>query len=184
MKLIVGLGNPGKKYENTRHNIGFLVLDKFLNSKKWSTKFNGLYTEEIVNGEKVIFLKPQSFMNLSGGVVKKFVEYFDISIDNILIIQDDLDLDIGKFRIKYDSSAGGHNGIKDIINCLSTQKFLRLKVGISNAIGDTKDYVLSSFSKKEMGEIDNCMKIYFDIITDFLINDANYLMNKYNGISK
>ena len=123
-------------------------------------------------------------MNLSGGVVRKFVDYFDVNINDILIIQDDLDLDIAKLKIKYDSSAGGHNGIKDIINNLGTQKFLRLKIGISASCGDTKDYVLSSFSKKEMDELDKNMQIYFDIITDFVNNDASYLMNKYNGFFK
>ena len=184
MKLVVGLGNPGKEYYATRHNIGFIVLDKLLSDAKWSSKFNGLYTEKMVNGEKIIFLKPQSFMNLSGGVVRKFVEYFDIKTDEILIIQDDLDLDIAKLRIKYDSSAGGHNGIKDIIRNLGTQKLLRLKIGISASLGDTKDYVLSLFSKKDMDELDKNMQTYFDVISDFIIRDATYLMNKYNGLLK
>ena len=83
MKLVVGLGNPGKQYENTRHNVGFIVLDNFLDGYKWSSKFNGLYTQAVINGEKIIFLKPQSFMNLSGGVVRKFVDYFDMDIDDI-----------------------------------------------------------------------------------------------------
>jgi len=184
MKLVVGLGNPGKEYKNTRHNIGFIVLDALLSDSKWSSKFNGLYTEKNFNGEKIIFLKPQSFMNLSGGVVRKFVEYFDINYEDVLIIQDDLDLDIGKLRIKYDSSAGGHNGIKDIIKNLGTQKLLRLKIGISASLGDTKDYVLSSFSKKEMDELDKNMQKYFSVIEDFVNNDAIYLMNKYNGLFK
>lgn len=184
MKLIVGLGNPGKDYINTRHNIGFIILDRYLNEERWSSKFNGLYTEKIVNGEKIIFLKPQSFMNLSGGVVRKFVDYFDINTDDILIIQDDLDLDIARLRIKYDSSAGGHNGIKDIIKNLNTQKLLRLKIGISASLGNTKDYVLSSFSKKEMDELDKNMQVYFDVIDDFINNASTYLMNKYNGILK
>ena len=100
MKLIVGLGNPGKEYANTRHNIGFMVLDAYLGEVKWSSKFNGLYYQTTVGGEKYIFLKPQSYMNLSGGVVKKYADYFKITFEDILIIQDDLDLELGKLRIK------------------------------------------------------------------------------------
>ena len=180
MKLIVGLGNPGKEYVNTRHNIGFLVIDSFVGGEKWSSKFNGLYLSKIINGEKVIFLKPQSFMNLSGGVVRKFVDYFDIKLSDILIIQDDLDLDFAKPRLKIDSSAGGHNGIKDIIANLNSKEFLRLKIGISKVSGDIKDYVLSSFSKKEKDLLDESMSLYHNIIKDFVIKDASYLMNKYN----
>lgn len=184
MKLVVGLGNPGKEYSSTRHNIGFIVLDNYIGEDKWSLKFNGLYITKLINGEKVIFLKPQSFMNLSGSVVKKFVDYYDISLDNILVIQDDLDLECGKLRVKKDSSAGGHNGIKDIIALLGSKDFLRLKIGISQSVGDTKDYVLSSFSKKEMGVLNENMSVYLSVIDDFLDKDFSYLMNKYNGIFK
>lgn len=184
MKLVVGLGNPGKEYSSTRHNIGFIVLDNYIGEDKWSLKFNGLYITKLINGEKVIFLKPQSFMNLSGSVVKKFVDYYDISLDNILVIQDDLDLECGKLRVKKDSSAGGHNGIKDIIALLGSKDFLRLKIGISQSVGDTKDYVLSSFSKKEMGVLNENMSVYLSVIDDFLDKDVSYLMNKYNGIFK
>ncbi|MDE5630137.1 MAG: aminoacyl-tRNA hydrolase [Bacilli bacterium] len=143
MKLIVGLGNPGKEYENTRHNIGFMVLDSYLGDVKWSSKFNGLYYQSVINGEKYIFLKPQSYMNLSGGVVRKYMDYFKITFEDILVIHDDLDLEVGRVRIKINSSAGGHNGIKDIIACLKTDAFARIKVGVSNNKNvDTKDYVL------------------------------------------
>lgn len=184
MKLVVGLGNPGKEYSSTHHNIGFIVLDNYIGEDKWSLKFNGLYITKLINGEKVIFLKPQSFMNLSGSVVKKFVDYYDISLDNILVIQDDLDLECGKLRLKKDSSAGGHNGIKDIIASLGSKDFLRLKIGISQSVGDTKDYVLSSFSKKEIGVLNENMSVYLSVIDDFLDKDVSYLMNKYNGIFK
>lgn len=184
MKLVVGLGNPGKEYSSTRHNIGFIVLDNYIGEDKWSLKFNGLYITKLINGEKVIFLKPQSFMNLSGSVVKKFVDYYNISLDNILVIQDDLDLECGKLRLKKDSSAGGHNGIKDIIASLGSKDFLRLKIGISQSVGDTKDYVLSSFSKKEIGVLNENMSVYLSVIDDFLDKDFSYLMNKYNGIFK
>ena len=118
MKLIVGLGNPGKEYNNTRHNIGFQFIDGYLENKSvtdsWSNKFNGLYLQTFLNGEKVIFLKPQSYMNLSGGVVKRYVDYFNIDLDDILVVSDDLDLSIGNFKLRAKGSSGGHNGLKDI----------------------------------------------------------------------
>ncbi len=181
MKLVVGLGNPGKEYENTRHNIGFMVLDSYLGKVKWSTKFNGLYYQTSINSEKYIFVKPQSYMNLSGGVVKKYMDYFKISIQDLLIIQDDLDLEVGIIRIKINSTAGGHNGIKDIISNLHTDAFARIKVGVSNNKNmDTKDYVLGSFSKKEMDLIKNNFSNIYHIIESFNYDDINLLMNKYN----
>lgn len=181
MKLIVGLGNPGKEYDNTRHNIGFMVLDSYLGDVKWSSKFNGLYYQTSIDGEKYIFLKPQSYMNLSGGVVKKYADYFKITFEDILIIQDDLDLEVGKIRIKINSSAGGHNGIKDIIACLHTDAFARIKVGVSNNKNmDTKDYVLGTFSKKDLDLIKTKFGDINRIIESFDYEDINMLMNKYN----
>ena len=116
MKLIIGLGNPGKEYENTRHNIGFMVLDNYLKDSSWQKKYNALYTTEIINNEKVIFVKPETYMNLSGNSVIEFINFYKIENKDILVIHDDLDLPFGKIRVKTNSSAGGHNGIKSIIN--------------------------------------------------------------------
>ena len=149
MKLICGLGNPGKEYENTRHNVGFMIIDNYCYPDKFSQKFNGLYLEKNINGEKVIFLKPQSYMNLSGTVVRPFIDYYKIEKKDVLIIRDDLDLDLGHTRLKYNSSSGGDNGIKSIIQELKSQEFYQYKVGISNnKRKDTKDYVLGRFSKE------------------------------------
>ena len=179
MKLIVGLGNPKKKYDNTRHNIGFMVLDNYLGKVDYKSKFNGLYYEKNINNEKVIFLKPQTYMNNSGLSVFEFVNFYKISFKDILIIHDDLDLDVGMIKFKFNSSSGGHNGIKSIINCLGSQEFSRLKIGINNEYKkDTIDFVLSKFSKKDIEKLD------FDkinnAINDFLSNDINYVMNIYN----
>lgn len=169
MKLICGLGNPGSSYEGTRHNVGFMVIDNYLQGEKLSQKFNGLYIQKNLFGEKVIFLKPQSYMNLSGEVVRPFADYFKIDYEDILIIRDDLDLKLGHARIKYDSSSGGDNGIKSIINCLNSQKFYQYKIGISNdKNSDTKDYVLSKFSKEEKTLIDKVIFDSKDIITSFI----------------
>ena len=184
MKLIVGLGNPGKEYENTRHNVGFEVIDRYLinkNIKIGKNKFDGLYEDTIINGEKVIFLKPQKYMNLSGEVVKKYVDYFNIDISDILVIHDDLDQNIGKIKLKQDSSSGGHNGIKNIEFNLSSKNYKRLKIGISNNKNiDTKDYVLGKFSKEERKILDEVINLCLNIIDDYLKLDFDKLMNKYN----
>ena len=184
MKLIVGLGNPGKEYENTRHNVGFDVIDKYTQNKNITstkTKFDGVYYEEIINNEKIIFLKPQKYMNLSGEVVKKYVDYFKINIQDILIIHDDLDQEIGKIKLKQNSSSGGHNGIKNIELHLNTKQYKRLKIGISNNKSiDTKDFVLGKINKKDRELIDNSINICLNIIDDFFILDFDKLMNKYN----
>jgi len=117
MKLVVGLGNPGKEYENTRHNMGFLFVDecvKKLGLEFSKEKYCGKYTETIINGEKVMFLKPQKYMNLSGEVIRDFVNFFKININDIFVIYDDLHTNVGNFKIRYKGSSGGHNGLKDI----------------------------------------------------------------------
>lgn len=185
MKLIVGLGNPGHEYDNTRHNIGFQLLDYIALKKGVSIdkkKFNGFYTELVLNSEKVILLKPLSYMNLSGGVVQKFVSYYKISLDDILVIQDDLDMMFGKVRIVFDSSSGGHNGIKDIERCLGSKKYARLKIGIAHDKSmDTKDYVLGAFSKEERDFLRNVDEKLVNVIEDFCDMSLGQLMSKYNN---
>lgn len=185
MKLVVFLGNPGKEYDNTRHNIGFMFLDYYIKKKKisveWTSKFNGLFFDTIINGEKVIFLKPQSYMNLSGTVVNKFVSYYKIDISDILIVCDDLDLSIGNFKLKSKGSSGGHNGLKNIEECLKTQDFKRLKIGISkNHEMDTKDYVLGKLSKEENNVIDKTYEQLVDVLDTYFTCEFSFLMNKYN----
>lgn len=185
MKLIVGLGNPGREYERTRHNIGFFMIDNYVSyrgiTRDWKNKFNGLYVDSNINGEKVIFLKPQSYMNLSGGVVRKFVDFFKIELDDILIISDDLDLNVGNFKLKDKGSSGGHNGLKDIENCLGSQNYKKLKVGISNNKDiETKDYVLSKFSKEDINTYEKLFDEIKLVIDDYFDLDFLTLMNKYN----
>ncbi|MBR6949488.1 MAG: aminoacyl-tRNA hydrolase [Bacilli bacterium] len=185
MKLVVCLGNPGKEYDNTRHNIGFMFLDYYINKNNikanWISKFNGLYFDINIDGEKVLFLKPQSYMNLSGTVVSKYVSYFKINIDDILVVCDDLDLSIGNFKLKSKGSSGGHNGLKNIEECLGTQDFKRLKIGISknNSI-DTKDYVLGKLSKEENNIINDTYEQLVEVLDNYFTCDFSYLMNKFN----
>lgn len=181
MKLIVGLGNPGKEYENTRHNIGFFMVDSYLGNVDWKEKFNGLYYQTVIFSEKVIFLKPCMYINLSGEVIRKYVDYFKIDISDIFIIHDDLDLDTGMYRLRATGRSAGHNGLKNIEKCLGTQEYKRLKIGISNNKNiDTKDYVLGKISSDDMKVFNNISRTVNSIIEDFVKDDFNILMNKYN----
>lgn len=186
MKLIVGLGNPGKEYENTRHNVGFMVVDNYISKKtlgdNWKSKFNGLYLETNIGGEKVIFVKPQSYMNLSGGVVSQFVNFYKLNIEDILVISDDLDLLTGNYKLKSNGSCGGHNGLRDIERCLGTSEYKRLKVGISKDKNiDTKDYVLGKFSKDDVKMYEELFVNLVNVIDDFFKLPFGDLMSKYNS---
>ena len=185
MKMVVGLGNPGKEYENTRHNIGFMIIDEYAKQYKISSfkkKFNGLYTKVYRNGEYYILLKPLSYMNLSGTVVGKFANFFKIKPEDILVIHDDLDLPVGKIKIKSKGSSGGHNGIKNIIDNLNTESFSHFKIGIGkNDNIDTKDYVLGKFSKRDLEIINKIYSFSSNVVDDFLDNNIDKVMSKYNG---
>lgn len=184
MKLIVGLGNPGKNYEKTRHNIGFMVIDEFAKKHEINNikeKFKGIYYEYNLNNEKVIFLKPQSYINLSGEVIKKFIDFYKININDILIISDDLDQNFGKYKLKYKGSSGGHNGLKNIELHLKTNEYKRIKIGISNdKFIDTKDYVLGKLNKEDLDIINNTINIVINILEEYNKMSFDNLMNKYN----
>ena len=184
MKLIVGLGNPGIEYKNTRHNIGFMVVDKYAenNNLTFKNKFNGLYTSFNYKGEKIILLKPQTYMNLSGDCVLEFKNYFGVDTNDIFVIYDDINFEVGQYKLKKDGSSGGHNGINNIIIKLKTEKIKRLKLGISKNKINLKDYVLSDFNEYEFEIINKLLKTTDDIIDDFLKLDFEKLMSKYNGI--
>lgn len=185
MKMIVGLGNPGREYENTRHNIGFMILDDYArryNIKDFKNKFNGSYAKVYRNGEYFILLKPLSYMNLSGTVVKKFASFFKIKPEDILVIHDDLDLPVGKIKVKFKGSSGGHNGIKNIIENLKTEIFPHFKIGIDKDENILyKDYVVGKFSKKDLDKINKIYLFSSDVIDDFLDSDIEKVMSKYNG---
>lgn len=184
MKLIVGLGNPGKEYENTRHNAGFRFIDTYAKTKNLTfnkEKFHGLYTEFIYNDEKIILLKPEKFMNLSGEVIRDFVKFFKIDLKDIFIICDDLDTEIGSFRLRYKGSSGGHNGLKNIEKHLHTSDYKRLKIGIGNKKEkDPIDYVIGKVTKEELEKMNSINAKAENIIDDYLTLDFDNLMNKYN----
>ena len=181
MKMIVGLGNPGREYDNTRHNIGFMMLNYFPGNIN-QEKFDALYTKTKIDNEDVLFVKPLTYMNLSGQSVVKFANYFKIEAKDILIIQDDLDLPLASIKLKYKSSSGGHNGIKSIIHELGTDEIPRLKIGISNnKLIDTKDYVLNKFNNEELEQIDNIKPKVKEIIKTFISSDIIECMSKFNS---
>lgn len=184
MKLIVGLGNPGREYQNTRHNMGFSLVDFYLSHKKivedWKKKFNGLYLKTTIQDEAVIFLKPQTYMNLSGEAVYQLMEYFHIDVDDVLIISDDLDLKIGNFKLRSGGSSGGHNGLKSIESHIGSS-FKRLKIGISkNQDGNVKDYVLGGFSKEEKEILNTLYPTLCSVLDDYFTLSFDSLMNRYN----
>ena len=185
MKMIVGLGNPGKEYENTRHNAGFRFIDQYINENKiklTKEKFGGEYEIINQNDEKIIILKPQKYINLSGEVIKSFIDYYKIPIENILVIHDDLDTEIGHLKVKYKGSSGGHNGLKNIEKYLNTKEYKRVKIGISrNKDKDKIDYVIVQISKKELEKINSVNKYATELINDFLKMNFDNFMNKYNS---
>ena len=184
IKIVIGLGNPGKEYANTRHNMGFKVLDNIaekLEITKWKEKNGGLYFDCYLDFCKVIFLKPQRYINLSGDVLIDFVRFFDIKIEDILVVSDDLDTPIGSIKIKKKGSSGGHNGLKNIEDNLKTSEYKRIKIGISNdKTVNTKDYVLGKISKKEQKQLDEVINKASDAILESIRNPFEKVMSKYN----
>jgi len=178
------LGNKGNEYNNTRHNIGFMAIDKILeyyNINTIKNKYDGIYYELILNSEKKILFKPQKNMNLSGEVISKYINFFKIDIKDVLIISDDLDLPLGKIKIKYKGSPGGHNGLKNIEKELQTSEYKRIKIGISNNKNiDTKNYVLGKLTKEELDEINKTINLMPEILNYYLNNSFEKLMTKYN----
>ncbi|NMA50760.1 MAG: aminoacyl-tRNA hydrolase [Mollicutes bacterium] len=179
MKMVVGLGNPGKEYKKTRHNVGFIVLDNFLGNVKWKNQKEYLVYEKNINGEKTIFLKPQQYMNLSGLTVKKIADFYKIKNEDILVIHDDIDLKEGNYKLKINSTSGGHNGIKSIIKYLNGNDFLRLKIGVGNNKEMlTSDYVLGKLPKIEFENLNK--DIYKNIIINFIEKGVADTINNFN----
>lgn len=186
MYLIVGLGNPGRQYEATRHNMGFDTIDYLVEEHRvpqGGVKFNAMYGKGVIGGEKVILMKPLSFMNLSGGPVREMVNYFKIDPETqMIVIYDDIDLEPGQLRIRKQGSAGGHNGIKDIIRQLGTEKFLRIKVGVgAKPKGwDLADHVLSRFADSDRKLVDEAIEKAGKAVEIIISEGADAAMNLYN----
>lgn len=183
MKLIVGLGNPGKKYEHTRHNMGFEVVDLFSELAQIDIdkeSFKGLVGRGKVFDEDIYILKPQTFMNLSGESVRDIVNYFKINIEDIIVVYDEMALPVGKIRLRPSGSSGGHKGMQNIIDNLGTQDIKRIRVGIGEPTYDTIDYVLSKPTKEERELIDQAIVDAANALKDILKSNFDLAMTKYN----
>ena len=185
MYLITGLGNPEKKYDNTRHNIGFNVINKISDKcdiKISHSKFSGLYGMGAIYNAKVILLKPQTYMNLSGNAIIQFKNFYKISNDNIIVIYDDVDLEVGSIRIKKQGSAGTHNGMRSVVENLGTEEFIRIRIGIGkpHENEDIADYVLRSVPKEEQEAINESASKAAIAVLEILTNDVDTAMNMFN----
>ncbi len=183
MKLIVGLGNPGKRYEKTRHNIGFLVVDAIVSKENlsYSTKFKGLIAQIIWEREPVLFFKPDTYMNLSGEAIRLVMDYFNIDISDLLVIYDDLDLPVGHIRLREKGGSGGHNGVKSIIQHLKTENFARCRIGIDkNTMIDARDYVLGHFTQSDLKVLEERIPELHQMCQDFVKKKFVDVMSAYN----
>ncbi len=184
MKVIVGLGNPGPQYAETRHNIGFLLVDLLAEvyELQFRAKFQGLWTEGNVEGERILLLKPQTFMNLSGRSVRELTNFYKILGSDLLIVHDDMDLSLGKIRLRDQGSAGGHNGIKSILAELGTERFWRLKLGVGRPPKeyDPAHYVLSPFADDETTQLDEVLGRAEKATNLWIKGESDRAMNLYH----
>ena len=189
MKIIAGLGNPGEKYKNTRHNIGFMATEALASGHNikgtFSAKFNAIIGKGMINKEEVIIVLPLTYMNLSGEAVSKIMNWYKIDLADLFVVFDDVSMDIGKIRLREEGSAGSHNGIKSIISCCGGQKFPRLKIGIGPNPGEHlwASYVLEKFTDEESKILKKIIPLSVEAMEDYLLMGINFAQNKYNGIS-
>ena len=186
MYIIAGLGNPTKQYEGTRHNAGFRVIDRIAADYRISVdskKFKALCGSGYIEGQKVLLLKPQTYMNLSGESIREAADFYKVEPEQIIIIFDDISLDVGQLRIRAKGSAGGHNGIKSIIAHLGSQDFQRIKVGVGEKPSgwDLADYVLGKFGSEDLEKMDQAAKDASDAVRLMLTEDISSAMNQYNS---
>lgn len=185
MYLIVGLGNPEDKYSNTRHNMGFDVINKIsqeCNIKVSKIKFDALYGMGEIKGKKIILVKPQTYMNASGESIIKFKKFYKLSNTDIIVIYDDMDLDVGNIRLKAKGGAGTHNGMKSVVENLNTENFIRVRVGIGNPKEkyDAIEYVIGKIPKSEREILDKSITKAKDSVMEILENGIDKAMNKFN----
>ena len=183
MKLIVGLGNPGKEYENTRHNAGFMFVDAIAKELGLTFALNKqlkcFIADKNINGEKVIFCKPVTYMNLSGESVSLVLKYFKLDVEDMLVIHDDLDLPVGKVRLRGNGSSGGQKGMQNIIDIIKVTNIKRIRIGIAKGT-NTINHVLGAFNKEERIEIDLLLAKAYEMFDYYLNNTFDKFMSRYN----
>lgn len=184
MFVIAGLGNPGKKYEKTRHNMGFLVIDKLAEKndiKVNKIKHKSLVGDGFISDRKSLLVKPQTYMNLSGEALREVMDYYNVDIEDLIVIYDDFDIELGSIRIRKKGSAGSHNGMKSIIYQLQSQDFPRIRIGIGKSgSADWKDFVLGKLGKEEQKMIDDAVEKAADAVMCILEKGIDKAMNEYN----
>lgn len=187
MYLVVGLGNPGKQYDMTRHNIGFhtidYIADKY-NARLTKLKFKAVYGEATISGERVYLVKPQTYMNLSGDSVAEMAQFYKVPVENIIVINDDISLDVGRIRVRGKGSAGGHNGLKSIIYRMNSDAFPRVKMGVGapkHEDYDLADFVLGRFTKEEIPVMEDAIKKAETAVAEIIKNGIQSAMNKCNS---
>ena len=183
MKLIVGLGNPGPRYQGTRHNVGFMVVERLAEKSrklKQEYKYNAVLAEAEVQGHLVLLAKPLTYMNLSGRAVKEIVDKKGINLEDLMVVLDDFNLELGRIRIRSKGSNGGHRGLKSVIDLLGTDRFARLRIGVGRPQGDVVDFVLSSFSQEEKPVIDLAVDRAAEALTVWLQEGIEKAMSQYN----
>lgn len=189
MKIIVGLGNPGASYQWTRHNIGFLVLDRFASDNHImvsKNRFHSIYGIGWIDSEKILLAKPMTFMNRSGISVKEIVEFFSATISDLLIIHDDLDIPFGTIRFKRKGGDGGHQGVRSIIDSLGDKNFLRMKIGIGRPPNnvDPSEYVLSQFDDFERAKLHDILSKASEALKVFILEGLDVAMNRFQKRAK
>lgn len=185
MKVIVGLGNPGRRYSKTRHNLGFMVIDKLVSIYRIELNrkgFDAIWGKGYIEGEKVILVKPQTFMNLSGNAVKIILNGHKAEFSDLLVIYDDMDLELGKIRVRPRGSPGGHKGIRSIINTIGTDQFSRIRIGIGRQENreEAETYVLSPFKKSEAPAANKAILRATEAVVTIIKDGVTAAMNKYN----
>ena len=183
MIVVVGLGNPGTRYEKTRHNVGFRVIDQLaerFSVKVRTSKFRSLIGECFVDGRKILLVKPQTYMNLSGEAVREVISYYDVAMEDLIVIYDDIDLPLGSLRIRKSGGPGTHNGMRSVVDCVGSRAFPRIRIGIGSSGRELVDHVIGKVPKDEQQILSETEHMAAEAVIDMIKENIDIAMNKYN----